>query len=67
MALRCYIVVQLVFVVYLAKRVSVYRMRTALKTDKRVKLMNEIITGVKVIKMYSWEKPFAKLVVMARK
>ena len=67
MALRCYIVVQLVFVVYLAKRVSVYRMRTALKTDKRVKLMNEIITGVKVIKMYSWEKPFAKLVELARK
>ncbi|KAJ3652255.1 hypothetical protein Zmor_018236 [Zophobas morio] len=53
--------------VYLAKRVSVYRLRTALKTDKRVKLMNEIITGVKVIKMYSWEKPFAKLVELARK
>ncbi|KAJ3652249.1 hypothetical protein Zmor_018230 [Zophobas morio] len=52
---------------YLAKRVSVYRLRTALKTDKRVKLMNEIITGVKVIKMYSWEKPFAKLVELARK
>ena len=67
MALRCYIVVQLVFVVYLAKRVSVYRLRTALKTDQRVKLMNEIITGVKVIKMYSWEKPFAKLVELARK
>ncbi|XP_063925187.1 probable multidrug resistance-associated protein lethal(2)03659 isoform X2 [Zophobas morio] len=64
------IVILLAFIpvqVYLAKRMSVYRLRTAIKTDQRVKLMNEIITGVKVIKMYSWEKPFAKLVELARK
>ena len=26
--------------------------------DMRVKLINEILTGMKVLKMYSWEKPF---------
>ena len=27
-------------------------------TDARVKLMNEILTGIRVIKYYFWEKPF---------
>ena len=26
--------------------------------DSRVKLMNEILTGIRVIKYYCWEKPF---------
>lgn len=29
--------------------------------------MNEIISGVQVIKMYAWEKPFAKLIAYTRK
>ncbi|RZB40188.1 ABC tran and/or MMR HSR1 domain containing protein, partial [Asbolus verrucosus] len=53
--------------VYIGKKTSFYRFRTAVKTDQRVRLMNEIITGIQVIKMYTWEKPFAKLVELARK
>ncbi|KAI8088846.1 multi drug resistance-associated protein MRP [Halteromyces radiatus] len=26
--------------------------------DKRIKLINEILNGIKVIKLYAWEKPF---------
>ena len=29
--------------------------------------MNEIVSGIQVIKMYAWEKPFAKLVEVARR
>ena len=32
------------------------------KKDKRIKVMNEILNGVKVLKLYAWEKPFMKKV-----
>ncbi|KAF5277747.1 hypothetical protein FQR65_LT03727 [Abscondita terminalis] len=51
----------------LGKMLSKFRLRTAAKTDERVCLMNEIILGIQVIKMYTWEKPFAKLAEIARK
>ncbi|CAG2102834.1 unnamed protein product [Medioppia subpectinata] len=43
------------------------RQKTAKLTDSRIRLMREIITGMRVIKMYAWEQPFALLVATARK
>uniref|UniRef100_A0A182J5C3 Uncharacterized protein n=1 Tax=Anopheles atroparvus TaxID=41427 RepID=A0A182J5C3_ANOAO len=51
----------------LSRLSSVIRMRVAKKTDQRVGIMNELIQGIQVIKMYAWEKPFQKVVSIARK
>ncbi|XP_034942472.1 multidrug resistance-associated protein 4-like isoform X2 [Chelonus insularis] len=52
---------------YAGKLSSKFRLRTAIKTDERVRLMDEIISGVQVIKMYAWEKSFCVMIAMTRK
>ncbi|XP_014900369.1 multidrug resistance-associated protein 4 isoform X4 [Poecilia latipinna] len=38
------------------------RAETAALKDERIRTMNEVISGIRVIKMYGWEKPFGALV-----
>lgn len=52
---------------YIGRKSAQLRLRTAKRTDYRVKIMNEIILGIQVIKMYTWEKSFATLVAKIRK
>ncbi|KAL7728495.1 hypothetical protein ACLKA6_012510 [Drosophila palustris] len=51
----------------LSKLTSVLRMRIAERTDARVGIMNELVQGIQVIKMYAWEKPFQAVVAEARR
>uniref|UniRef100_A0A8C1QRG0 Multidrug resistance-associated protein 4 n=1 Tax=Cyprinus carpio TaxID=7962 RepID=A0A8C1QRG0_CYPCA len=44
------------------KLFSKYRSKTAAFTDSRIRTMNEVVSGIRIIKMYAWEKPFAALV-----
>ena len=54
--------ISLSLVGWVGKKFGGLRVETAGKTDRRIRLMSEIVNGMKVIKMYCWEKPFAKLV-----
>lgn len=40
--------------------VSKMRVRVLKFSDLRVKMMNEILSGIRIIKFYAWEKPFGK-------
>ncbi|XP_038070620.1 multidrug resistance-associated protein 4-like [Patiria miniata] len=52
---------------YMGKLFSRFRSKTALLSDARIRIMNEVISGMRVIKIYAWEKSFAKLVSEARR
>jgi len=51
---------------YTGKLSSKFHLQTV-KMDERVRLMDEIISGVQVIKMYAWEKSFCAMVELTRK
>ncbi|XP_063918456.1 probable multidrug resistance-associated protein lethal(2)03659 isoform X3 [Zophobas morio] len=53
--------------ILMGKKYSDFRLKTALKTDDRVRLLNEIVSGIQVIKMYAWEKFFYKFTNSLRK
>ncbi|XP_033349715.1 probable multidrug resistance-associated protein lethal(2)03659 isoform X1 [Bombus vosnesenskii] len=53
--------------IFLGRKVSRLTSVSAKKTDNRLRLMNQIINGVEVIKMYVWEVPYSLLVEKARR
>lgn len=47
--------------------VAKLRMQAARVTDKRLAVMNEIVSGIRAVKMYAWEWPYRDAVRMIRK
>lgn len=52
---------------YTGKLSVKFRNQAAVRTDERIKFMDEIISAFHFIKLYAWEKHFTKLIALARK
>ncbi|KAK1802156.1 hypothetical protein P4O66_021827 [Electrophorus voltai] len=52
---------------FIARLINILRRRAVSVTDKRVRTMNEVLTCIKLIKMYAWEESFEKKITDIRK
>ena len=51
---------------YVAGKMKKYQINMMKEKDRRVKLMDEILNGIKVLKLYAWEPSFAEQVLGIR-
>ncbi|KAJ4924429.1 hypothetical protein JOQ06_000669 [Pogonophryne albipinna] len=49
------------------KLFGIFRSKTAVLADNRIHIMNEVVSGIRIIKMYAWEKSFSALVTDVRR
>ena len=61
-----YLLVILVYSGFGSRLATQLRQRAVVLADKRVKIINEIIRGIRTIKVCSWEKHFGNLVSLLR-
>ncbi|XP_061693359.1 ATP-binding cassette sub-family C member 4-like [Syngnathoides biaculeatus] len=52
---------------WFGKLFGIFRSKTAVLTDNRIRIMNEVVSGIRIIKMYAWENPFSSLVTESRR
>ena len=55
------------YTTYVLYRLSGYKSTSFKYTDNRVKLTNEVLQGIRAIKAYNWERPFAHMLSDIRK
>ncbi|KAK7918825.1 hypothetical protein WMY93_010109 [Mugilogobius chulae] len=51
---------------FIAMKTRAYQVEQMRYKDERIKLMNEILNGIKVLKLYAWEKSFIEKVLAIR-
>lgn len=47
---------------WLAHKISIYQADKLVISDSRIKIINEVLNGIKVIKFYGWEVSFEKMI-----
>ena len=51
---------------YIANKTKELQIKQMKNKDERVKLMNEVLNGIKVLKLYAWEPSFENQVLKIR-
>ncbi|XP_060518775.1 ATP-binding cassette sub-family C member 4-like [Cylas formicarius] len=51
----------------LGRKTTHVRLQTTQRTDERIRIIQETLGSIKIIKMYNWEKYFEKMITAARK
>lgn len=51
---------------YIANKVKILQIKQMKNKDERVKLMNEVLSGIKVLKLYAWEPSFEAQILKIR-
>lgn len=51
---------------FIANKIKDLQIRQMKNKDERVKLMNEVLNGIKVLKLYAWEPSFENQVLRIR-
>ncbi|PVD18522.1 hypothetical protein C0Q70_21071 [Pomacea canaliculata] len=54
------------FSTFISRLTTFFRRKGISITDRRVRMMNELLSCIKLIKMYAWEKPFARKIAEIR-
>ncbi|XP_044787151.2 ATP-binding cassette sub-family C member 11 isoform X3 [Bubalus bubalis] len=65
-AMLCYILF-LPLQVFLTRKLVESQNHTSEVSDRRIRMTSEVLTSIKLIKMYAWEKPFTKVIKDLRK
>ncbi|XP_043293737.1 ATP-binding cassette sub-family C member 11 isoform X1 [Cervus canadensis] len=60
-ATLCYLLI-LPLQIFLTRKLVESQNHTSEVSDQRIRVTSEVLTSIKLIKMYSWEKPFTKVI-----
>ena len=52
--------------IYISNFLGKYLTKFKLESDKRLKITNELVDGIRLMKMYAWENAFKKLINVIR-
>ena len=55
-------IVLFLFISKMSSETGKLRDKTAAATDRRLELMNQIVSGIRTVKMYAWEWNFTKVI-----
>lgn len=59
--------IALVYIIGMSHQSGKLRQKTAETTDRRLEAMNEILSGIRAVKMYAWEWKFAEMIKQLRR